>query len=63
MFNSIVDKPEQVHFLGRLGRTQVPKSRSTRMDLKTSLLSNYLYLLSIKDQSDCLLQSLLITSL
>ncbi|WP_448553931.1 ThiF family adenylyltransferase [Thalassotalea montiporae] len=38
MFNSIVDKPEQVHFLGRLGRTQLPRSRSTRMDLKDLII-------------------------
>ena len=40
MFESIVSDSESVHFLGRLGRTQMPKSRSTRIDLHELIIED-----------------------
>ena len=40
MFESIVSDSESVHFLGRLGRTQMPKSRSTRIDLNELIIED-----------------------
>ena len=34
LFESVVTDSEKVIFLGRLGRSEIPKSRSTRIDLK-----------------------------
>ena len=34
LFESVVSNSEKVIFLGRLGRSEIPKSRSTRKDLK-----------------------------
>lgn len=38
MFERLVEQPENVHFLGRIGRGELPKSRSTRIDLSDLII-------------------------
>jgi len=37
-FEQLINGSEAVHFLGRIGRTSLPKSRSTRIDLKDLII-------------------------